>query len=397
MKKVVSIVMAVLMFVMCASVFAACKSGKNSDWEFDKDNNVVIKIGSIGPLTGDYASYGISVKNGAQVAVDEINASGKFEGIKFQLMSEDSQGDPTRAVSAFDKHVDNGMKVSLGGTLSGETAQIVATSVESGMLVLTPTASSLSCIGEPNAFRVCYNDPQQGEAAAQEIAKAKMATKIALFYDNGNDYCTGNVGTFKQKAAELGLEIVTEQTFTETTNTDFSTQITAIKNSGAEMVFMPIYYAEAARFLHQAKDQLEVKYFGVDGLDGLIEECGEANKADCEDVLLLTPFYAAAEGGVTKAFVDAYKAKFGTVPDQFAADGYDAVITIAEVVKSFNKTGAQIAEMSVADFNAAMVAGMVKVTVEGATGTMTWTANGETNKAPKILQIKDGAYVEYKA
>ena len=291
------------------------------------------------------------------------------------------------------------MDISLGGVLSGETNEIVAASVESGMLLLTPTASAPKCIGQPNAFRVCFNDSQQGEVAAQQIKNYGLATKIALFYDNGSDYSMGNIETFTVKAEELGLEIVTTQTYSETSNTDFSTQITAIKNSGAELVFMPIYYNDAAKFLRQARTaELDVVYFGVDGLDGVIAECGEANKSDCEDVILMTPFYADSEQEVIKNFVDTYNTKHNAIPDQFAADGYDAIYAIVEALKAAGyTTGETIESVSVEGFNAALISAMTKINVTGATGTMKWTADGETTKTPLVLQIKDSKYVEYKA
>ncbi|MBQ8236185.1 MAG: ABC transporter substrate-binding protein [Clostridia bacterium] len=398
MKKFLTLLLAVVMVASCAISFASCqKSG--AGFTTDADGNVVVKIGCLGPLTGDYAIYGTAVKNGAQIAVDELNAKGAFEGIKFELLFEDSQGDGTKAVNAFGKLQDDGMNVSLGGVLSGETKNIVATAAESGVLLITPSASALDCIGEDNAFRVCFNDPQQGECAAQTIKDKNMATKIALFYDNGNDYCVGNITTFKAKAAELGLEIVTEQTYTSSTNTDFSTQITAIKENGAELVFMPIYYSDAAKFLRQASGKLDdLIIFGVDGLDGLIDECGAEYQADCEDVILLTPFYADATDDVTKGFVDAYKAKFdGATPNQFAADGYDAVLAIAEAMKKNAFTADQLKEISAEDFNSKMVAAMTEITLVGSTGTMTWVESGETNKQPRVLQIKSGKYVEYTA
>lgn len=393
MKKFLSILLAASILVGCSAVMTSCNSSKKA-FETDADGNVIVKIGFIGPLTGDYASYGNSTKNGAEIAVEELNASGKYPGIKFELLAEDSQGDNTKATSAFGTLLDKGMNVCLGGTLSGETAQVVATSVESGMLVLTPTGSAKDCIGESNAFRICFNDPQQGEAAAQAIKDNNMATKVALFYDNGSDYSTGNIDTFKKKAATLGIEIVSEQTFTSSTNTDFSTQITAIKNSGAELVFMPIYYAEAARFLNQAS-KLETIFFGVDGLDGLIGECGEENKSDCEDVILLTPFYADAAEGVTKVFVDAYKAKFNAIPDQFGADGYDGVFTIAAAIAAAGYNADNLANVTADEFNEKVIKAMTTIEVVGATGTMRWTADGETVKIPQVLQIKDGKYIVY--
>ena len=394
MKKILSLVLAMLMVATCMISFASC-GGSKALFTKDAEGNVVVKIGGIGPLTGDYASYGNSVKNGAQIAVDELNAKGALEGIRFELLFEDSEGDGTKAVNAFGKLQDDGMNVSLGGVLSGETKNIVATAAESGILVLTPSASAKDAINKDNAFRVCFNDPQQGLYAAKIIAEKKLATKIALFYDNGNDYCVGNAETFKAKAAELGLEIVKEETYTENTNTDFSTQITAIKESGAELVFMPIYYSDAAKFLRQASGNLETIFFGVDGLDGLIGECGTEHASDCEDVILLTPYSANSSDATTKGFVDAYNEKFNATPDQFAADGYDAVLAIAEAIKKNGFTAEQLESITVEDFNKKMVGAMTQITVTGATGVMTWTADGETDKDPRVLQIKNGAYVEY--
>ena len=394
MKKLLSIVLAVLMVASCAVVVSSC-NGSKALFEKNPEGDVVVKIGGIGPLTGDYASYGNSVKNGAQIAVDMLNASGALEGISFELLFEDSEGDGTKAVNAFGKLQDSGMHVSLGGVLSGETKNIVATAAESGILVLTPSASAKDAINKDNAFRVCFNDPQQGLYAAEIIKEKGLATKIALFYDNGNDYCKGNADTFKSRAAELGLEIVTEQTYTESTNTDFSTQITAIKEAGAELVFMPIYYSDAAKFLRQAVDTLDTVFFGVDGLDGLIGECGAEHASDCEDVILLTPYFANSVDPTVKSFVEAYEEKFSATPDQFAADGYDAVLAIAEAIEQNGFTADQLMEITVEDFNKKMVGAMTKITVTGATGVMTWTADGETDKDPNVLQIKGGQYVEY--
>ena len=131
------------------------------------------------------------------------------------------------------------------------------------------------------------------------------------------------------------------------------------------------------------------------GLDGLIGECGTEHASDCEDVILLTPYYANSSDATTKGFVDAYNEKFNATPDQFAADGYDAVLAIAEAIKKNGFTADQLMEITAEDFNKKMVGVMTQITVTGATGVMTWTADGETDKDPRVLQIKNGAYVEY--
>ena len=388
-KKIFAGVLALALVLTC---FTGC--GKKETWQKTDDGKVVLEIGFIGPLTGEYANYGISVRNGAKLAVEEINKNGGVNGFELKLLEADSEASGEKASAAYGKLIDDGMKLSMGGVLSGETKDIVAAAKDDGILILSASASALDCIGESNAFRLCFNDPQQGEIAAQAIYDKKLANKVAILYDNGNDYCVGNVETFTRKAEELGIEIVSTQTFTESTNTDFTTQLTAIKNSGAELVFIPIYAADAAKILRQAAQmQLDIDWFGADGLDGLIKKCGD-NVADAEGVLLLTPFYADSEEGVTKSFVDAYKAKYdGVVPDQFAADGYDVIYAMVEAIKQAGVNSENVIDMAISDFNSKLVAAMTKIEVNGATGKMTWTADGETFKTPKILKIEDGKTV----
>lgn len=390
-KKIlaVTLVLAIALTTLC---LAGC--GKKTDvWTTTEDGKVVLEIGFTGPLTGEYANYGISVRDGAKLAVEEINANGGINGFEFKLLEADSSGSGEKAVQGYGKLIDDGMKISLGGTLSSENKDIVAAAKNDGLLILTPSASALDSVGEANAFRLCFNDSQQGEIAANTIKNKNLATNVAVLYDNGNDYCVGNVDTFKKKAADLGINIVCEQTYTESTNTDFQTQLTAIKNSGAELVFIPIYAADAAKILRQAAQMaLDIDWFGADGLDGLIEKCGD-NVADAEGVLLLTPFYADSTEGVAKTFVDAYKTKYNKTPDQFAADAYDCVYTIAAALKQAEINSENVVSMAISDFNAKMVAAMTKIEVTGATGTMKWTADGETIKETKCLKIVGGKTV----
>jgi branched-chain amino acid transport system substrate-binding protein len=352
---------------------------------------VTLLLGGIGPLTGDYANYGTSVRNGAQVAVDEINAAGGVNGFNFALDFQDSQGNADSAVSAYGKLMDSGMDVSLGGTFSGETASIVAAAREDGILVLTPSASAKASIeGNDCAFRVCFNDPQQGTASADYIADNALATKVAVFYQSDIDYSVGLYETFKTQCEARNIEITEVQTFTLGTNTDFSTQIAAIRDSGAELVFLPIYAAEASTFLTQASGKLDgVTFFGCDGLDGILNKVSDPALA--EGVMMLTPFAADSTAANVQSFVAAYQAAYGAAPDQFAADGYDAVYAVKAALENAGVTG----ENKDDSFNAKMVAAMTAITVEGVTGTMTWTADGETSKPAQAMVIRDGAAVVY--
>ena len=399
MKKLTKLLSLVLCLAMLFSLAAcASKDDTTTDTSSDtsdtadtadttdttSDGEKTVRLGLIGPMTGDHANYGTSTRDGAQIAVDEINEAGGVNGYTFVLDTQDSQGDPDSAVSAYGKLMDSGMNVSLGCVLSGEAQSVITAAVEDGILIVTPTSSAVACIeGNPNAFRVCFNDAAQGTASADYIADNNLGTKIAVFYQSDIDYSAGLYETFAAEAAAKGLEIVEEQTFTAGSNTDFSTQINAIRDSGCELVFLPIYAAEAATFLTQAAGKLDgVTYFGCDGLDGIQTKISDTSLI--EGLMMLTPFAADAEDAATQSFVEKYVPVHGTEPDQFAADGYDAVYIVKAAMEQCGKTPAD------ADFNEAMVAAMYEITVVGLTGTMTWDDNNEPNKPAKAMVFHDG-------
>lgn len=385
MKKLFCLFLAV---AMLTAFFAGCSNDSGNK----NDGNKKLVIGGVGPLTGDYANYGTSVRNGAQIAVDEINAAGGVNGFELVLNYQDTQSKTETAAPAYGKLIDDGMKVCLGGVLSGENGTVVAEAAADGILVLSPSASSKAAIeGNDAAFRVCYNDPDQGVLPANYIADNKLAEKVAVFYQNDNDYSIGLFDSFKAQCAVKGIEIVTEQAFTAASATDFSAQINNIKNSGATLVFLPIYAAEAARFMEQAKNaNLNMSYFGCDGLDGILTKISDVALA--EGLMVLTPYSADDPDPLVQKFVSSYKAKFSTTPDQFAADGYDAVYAISAALQ---KAGVTPENINDKDTNSKLVAAMTQIEVTGVTGVMTWRADGETNKPAKVMVIRNGSYVAF--
>ena len=381
MKKFLGLLLA---GAMLASSFTGC-SGKASS-----SDEKTLLIGGTGPLTGDYATYGISVRQGAQIAVDEINEKGGVNGYTVKLEVEDDQADPQQAVQAYAKLMDNGMNLSLGSTTSGACVALVKEAKEDGIVTMTPSASQKEATAFDNNFRVCFLDPDQGTYSADFIKENNLATKVAVLYDKSNTYSVGVYEAFAKEAEKLGLSIVTTQAFTDSSNTDFSSQIQAVKNSGAELLFMPFYQQEAAAVLMQAQGVLEnVTYFGVDGMDGVLEKLGTENQAIANGVMLLTPFSASSSDPTVANFVAKYKEKYNTTPDQFAADAYDAVYALCA---AFEKAGLETDDP---EFNQAVAKAMTEIEVTGATGVMTWSADGECKKQAKAVVISDGAYVDY--
>ena len=345
-----------------------------------------IKIGVIGPLTGPAAIYGTAVANAARIAADELNALG---GLQIEIDAQDDEHDPEKAINAYNTVLDNGAKVIVGTVTSGPCAAVAAKAYEERIFMLTPSASSTDVIADKdNVYQVCFTDPAQGAASAQYIAEHGLATKVAVIYNNGDVYSTGIYQTFEQKAAELGLEIVKVTTFTDET-TDFSVQVTETKNAGAELVFLPIYYAEANLIIQEMDKQgFDALIFGCDGLDGLLTIEG-ADLSLFEGVMLLTPFVADADDEATQAFVSKYQEKYGEVPNQFAADAYDGIYTILAAIEQSGATP----DMDASTLCDALKAAMTEITVDGLTGEgMQWEATGEVNKAPRAMKIENGAY-----
>ena len=401
-KQVIAMLMA---GAMCFGLMAGC-SGKDSG---ASDNNGTqsaapsdeggsdapsgtaggtFKLGHIGPLTGDAAIYGIATNNGAQLAVDEINALGG--DIQFELKSEDDVATADTAVNAYNSLKDWGMQALIGCTTTGSAIAVAAEAYADRVFAITPSASSTDVTaGKDNMFQVCFTDPNQGVASADYMAEKMADAKIAIIYRNDDAYSQGIRDTFKAEAEAKGLNVVSEGTFTKDTATDFSVQLTAAQSAGADLIFLPIYYQPASVIFNQADAMgYAPTFFGVDGMDGILTLEG-FNTELAEGVMLLTPFSASSDDEATQAFVTAYVDKFGETPNQFAADAYDAVYAVYEAIKASGVT----ADMSTADICEALVATMPTITLHGLTGTLSWSANGEVSKAPAAYIIEGGKYV----
>ncbi len=347
------------------------------------------KIGGIGPITGGAAVYGQAVMNASQMAADEINEAGGINGYQIEFNFQDDEHDAEKSVNAYNTLKDWGMQMLLGTVTSTPCTAVEGEAANDNMFLLTPSGSAVESISGDNAFRVCFSDPNQGTASAQYIGENKLAEKVAVIYNSSDVYSSGIYNTFATEAANQPFEIVSAEAFTEDSKTDFSVQLQKAKDAGADMVFLPIYYTEASLILTQAAAMdYAPKFFGCDGLDGLLAVEG-FDTSLAEGVMLLTPFAADADDEQTQAFVASYKEKFGDTPIQFAADAYDGMY----IIKAAAEKAGLTPDMDASAICDAMKTAMTEITYDGLTGAgMTWEADGEPNKAPKAVVIKDGAY-----
>ena len=373
MKKLFALMLALCMLMSCAVAFA--------------EEPITLKIAHIGPTTGAAALYGLATLHGAEIAAQEINEAGG--NYRVELINEDDEHNVEKVINAYNAALDAGAQMILGTTTSKPCEAAGAQGYTDRVFFLTPSASSTAVIEDKdNVYQICFTDPNQGLASAQYIADHGLGTKIAVIYNNADVYSTGIRDTFVAEAAEKGLEIVSETTFTDET-TDFTVQVADAQNAGAEIVFLPMYYTPASMILKVAADKdFHPIFFGVDGMDGILDVEG-FDKSLAEGVMLLTPFVATAEDEKTVNFVTKYVEAYGEKPIQFAADAYDGIYILVAAAEKAGITG----DMEPEEVCDLMIAAMQEITVDGVTGSMSWDESGAVTKTPLAATIVNAEYV----
>ena len=378
MKKLLALLLAVLMIAGTCVAFSSCKKGDET-----------IKIGLSGPLTGGAAVYGLGVANAAQMVVDEINAKGGINGIKLELKVMDDANDATKIANNYAALVDWGMQLSLGCVTTQPALEFKALSKTDNIFFMTPSASADAVRAESNGYQMCFADKKQGVAAANYVNGLGL-TKIGVFYQSDIDYSQGIFTEFK---ANLNDTItVVEASFTNQTKSDFTQQVSTLKD--CEFIFMPIYYAEAALFMTQAKSETGIKtYYGCDGLDGLESELDLSTIPQA--ITMLTHFKSDAANA--KTFVANYTAKYGTdTLNQFGASAYDCIYAIVGALEAAIKAGKTVD----ASTSAADMCKILKEQIDGGytysgavtgTGEVKWTTDGFVNKEALVHVLKEAS------
>ncbi len=374
MKKFVAFVMAIAMVAAMFAVSASAEAG-------------TVKIGVSGPLTGGAAVYGTCVARSAQIAVDEVNALG---GLQFELNCQDDEHDAEKAVSAYNSLKDWGMQILCGTVTTKPALAVGPEACDDRIFMLTPSASAVDvAYSGDNVFQICFADPMQGSVSADVISEKGLGTKIGVIYDSSDVYSTGILETFLDEADAAGLEVVCTESFTADTKADLSTQVTKCKEAGADLVFLPIYYAEASAILSYANQiGYAPVFFGVDGMDGILDVEG-FDTSLAEGLYMLTPFAADSTDERTAAYVAKYRELYNETPNQFGADAYDAIWALYQACTEAGIDGSESNE-EICD---AMIAEFTSMTYDGITGQgMTWDEDGFVDKPGSIVVIKDGAY-----
>ena len=395
MKKVLSLVLAgsmVLSLAACGgSKDTASTTDSSAASSAEASGSDTFKIGATGPITGGAAIYGNAVKNGIQIAVDEINEAGGINGYQIDYNFQDDEHDAEKAVNAYNNLKDWGMQVLIGTTTSAPCIAVVEKTHADNMFQITPSGTAVECVQYDNAYRMCFSDPTQGTESAKYIGENGMAQKVAVIYDSSDVYSTGIYEAFAAEAENQPFDIVSVEAFTADAKTDFSVQVQKSKDAGADLLFMPFYYTEASLVLAECNKQgYEPTFFGCDGMDGIL---GVENfdTALAEGLTFLAPFVAKSDDEQVQSFVSKYEAAYSETPNQFAADAYDCVYVVKAAIEAAGATP----DMSVSDLCDAMKEAMASVSYSGITGKdITWGEDGEPNKAPLVVKVVDGEYTE---
>jgi branched-chain amino acid transport system substrate-binding protein len=342
-----------------------------------------VKIGAIQPISGGVSEFGTQTRDAMQIAVDEYNKQGGVLGKQIELIVEDDENNPDKTVNAFNKLVTKDKVVGiLGGLTSKVTLAITSLAQNKGIPLLTPTATNVSVTDAGDCiFRACFLDDFQGNVMAKFATATLKAKKAALLYDFSNDYSKGLAQSFKDNFVKYGGQNVAEESY-NANETDFSAQLTKIKNTNPDVLFLPDYYNTVGLIGKQAKNMgIKAVMMGGDGWDSVDTDKDAATAL--EGSYFSNHYSPNSQDPNVKAFVDSFKAKNGKTPNALAALGYDAVKIMVEAIKSANSTDpAKIKEA------------LKKTDVQFVTGKITFNEKRNPMKPAYIIKVTGGKLVD---
>lgn len=354
-----------------------------------------IKVGILGPHTGDYAVYGLAVKNGAQLYIDQVNAAGGINGKQIETIVYDNKGDSTEAITAFTRMVDDGITALIGDVLSGNTIAVVGEANPINMPMITASATAVGVTYNAdtdtvysNVFRSCFIDPFQGEKMAQYAAEKLSAKTAAVLTMTGDDYSVGLADAFKAKCAEVGITVVADEGYSKG-DVDFKAQLTNILASAPDVIFCPNYYQDDGMIVTQARELgLTATFLGGDGWAGV---SAYASAADLEGSYFCSA-YAPGSTDAVKKFEADYTAAYGAdTLNMFAATAYDAAQILVAALTKAEASGAATGsdEYKQAVIDAFKTEGPSVVGITSETG-YTFDEHNNPIKSAVIMTLTDG-------
>jgi branched-chain amino acid transport system substrate-binding protein len=361
----------------CAALFALLACGGEKPTETQG-----IEIGFYGALTGPQATFALSGRNGARLALGEINRAGGVLGKKLDLLSEDDRNDPTEAASAVTKLITRNHVVAvIGENASSRTLAAAPIAQKYEVPMVSPTSTNVEVTKKGDyIFRVCFIDPSQGRALALFARDGLKAQAASILIDSKSDYSVGLADAFKKVFTEKGGRVVSELKYSEG-DSDFSAQLTVIQADHPDVLFVPGYYTDAGLIARQARSLgVRAVLLGGDGWDS--PKLAEIGGSAVEGSYFSNHYSVDDPSPTVRKFVEAYRKAYGADPDSIAASSYDAAGVIADAIKRAGSTeGKRVRDAlaSTKDF-------------PGVTGSITMDADRNPTKLPVILKVQNGRF-----
>lgn len=371
-KRLLGGILAISMLTMG---LVGCGNGQGSSGDSDE-----IVIGAIGPLSGGASTYGQSVKNGAQIFLDKVNANGGIDGKQVVLKFEDDEADPTKAINAYDKLVNqDGVGLLLGPVTSGAANAVGPNATADGVPMITPsgTETNLTTTGGEFVFRTCYIDATQGEVIAKYSTENLGAKTMAVLYNKDSDYSIGIAEAAKAQFESNGGKVVEYVSYNEG-DKDFSAQLTNIKGSNPDVLVLPDYYSVVGVIADQArKIGITSQLMGGDGWDSpeLVKIGGDS----VEGAFFVNHYSPNDTDEAVQEFVNSYKEKYGQTPDAFAALSYSTLQLFEEAITKAGSTDGEAVKESLKNIDANTISGNIK-----------FDENRNPQKSISIIKIENG-------
>lgn len=358
-------------------LLTACGGAKETVKETE-----TVKIGCTAPLTGPLAIYGVTSTNGSKLAMNEINKNGGILGKQVEFTVLDSKGDPTEAITAYNRLVDQGITAFIGDAPSKPTLAIAEVAAQDNMPMITPNGTQFNITeAGPNVFRTCFTDPYQGVILANFAKNNLKAETVAIVVNNSSDYSDGVSKAFVEQAEKLGLKVVAKEGYSDG-DKDFRAQLTKILPTNPDVLVIPDYYEQAALITTQAREVgLKSTFIGPDGWDGVAKTLDPSAYGVVENSYFTNHFSLQDQSEKVQNFVKAYKAVYNEEPSSFAALSYDSAYMMKAAIEKAGTTEKQ-----------AVIDALKTLDYDGVTGHLTFDEKNNPVKAVTVLKIVNGEY-----
>lgn len=353
--------------VMSVSLLAGCGGGGSTSQGTTAAGTTAapaeggeIVIGTIQPISGQISVFGTQSRDAVLMAVEEINKNGGVLGKQVKVVVEDDEATPEKTVNAFKKLITQDKIVGLIGALTSNCSLAIASEAQARQIVMISPTSTNDTVTDAGdfIFRACYNDSFQGQVVAQFASADLKAKNAAVLFDNSNDYSKGLKENFKAKFEELGGKVVSEESYA-TGDKDFAAQITKIKGTNPDVIFLPDYYNTVSLIAKQVKNAgINVPMLGADGWDEIAKNAGD----EVVGSYYSNHYSPEADDAEVKAFVAAYMEKYKTevAPNALAALAYDATYILCDAIERAGSTDPAAIKAAVAATDKKFVTGQIK-------------------------------------